>query len=58
MKQINEKTFIADEGKCFMRINNKSEIGKPYGNYKFLVLREILIDSNGNLLDKLILDNI
>lgn len=59
MKQISEKTYIADEGKVFQRtFDGFNKIEPPVGYFSNLTLGEILIDSDGNKLKNTIPDKI
>lgn len=59
MKQISEKTYIADEGKVFQRtFDGFNKIEPPIGYFSNLTLGEILVDSDGNKLKNPIPDKI
>lgn len=59
MKQITEKTYIADEGKVFQRtFDGFNKINPPIGYFSNLTLGEILVDSQGNKLETPIPDKI
>lgn len=58
MKQENG-IYIADEGKVFQRTYNGFEVlNPPLGFFKTLKLGQILVDSNGNILENPIEDKI